>query len=117
MISEQQLNNIKKQLNAGTLSLFTLSDSFPQEITEDQSLKGLAFLMKLLAKRINPFGNREKFIIENFAKFALIGYVNTANIKQLADNIRFYQPVYRVVAKTGIHFDYYYDFANLRITG
>ena len=114
-IKESTILKWKKKLSDGTARL----DDFilPLDITPEQTLKGLAWLMKDAAKRDSPYGDKERYIIENFEKFQLLTFVETATRQQLDWGIHWYLPVYRVYSKDGLHFDYYYNFVNTHIVG
>jgi hypothetical protein len=112
MISENQIKAVKKCLNSG------IEPRIPymfQEITPEQTDKGLAWLMREASKRNSPFNEKETFIINNFAKFVLVGFINDVNKEQAKDGLKWYVPVYRVIASNGLRFDYYYNFQRIMV--
>lgn len=117
-ITEQEIRNLKNKLNRGIYDRDDTRTILPHDITPEQTYKGLAWLIKQASLRASPFGEQEQSIIADFAKFELIDFVNTATEpEQISLGIRWYQPVYRVYSNNGNHFDYYYDWQQVKIVG
>ena len=114
MITENQIKTVKRQLN---LNLPVKIPYMFQEITPEQTYKGLAWLIKQKSLKTSPFNDRENYIIDNFAKFMLIGFNDSANKEQKEHNVHWFVPVYRVVCSKGLTFSYYYDFMHIHILG
>jgi hypothetical protein len=125
VITEQQINLIKKRMNA--------SDGKPDadtqeaidhiwegevELTPDQNAKGLKYLMNLWKsptgkERVNnPFGYREEEALETFHHFELRGFYNAS----MNRNFSFWIPIYIVVGKSTT-FEYYISGGEISIIG
>ena len=123
-LTEQQVNLIKRRMND---KKFSPSDIFSGEknykLTMDQEQKGLSWLKdkwltpKGKERQDNPFGFREQNIIKNFSHYELIDYYDDVNYVQAQAGIKNYQPLYRVNAKDGNHFDYYISGGKIKIIG
>jgi len=110
-ITEQQIRYCKNMLNRGIYTREQVQKLLPHDITEDQNLKGLAWLFKQASLKNSPFGFREQQIIGNFAKFELIDFVNTQPNPECS---AWFQPVYKVIDKQGNYFKYIYDYHEVR---
>jgi hypothetical protein len=96
-------------------------------LTPEQTAKGLAWLMNEWKtptgkERVNnPFGYRETAILEDFKEFKLIGFYDCSRYGAIFVPILYsskcYTPLYRVIAKEGNSFEYYYNFEGLSIVG
>ena len=124
VITENEIQTIKNSYNgAGDQSraFAKLADSelwdryhsdLGTRLTEEQTVKGLAFL-----KKGHPeFANREKSIIDNFREFRLAGFKDDATYRQTQLGIANWTPVYMVFGNDGSSFQYYYN-GKMNITG
>ena len=108
IITEREIVSIKSELNRrswnGYRSVFA---NGLLSITKEQTEKGFSWLLnqwkteKGKTRKNNPFGLREQSILENFSRFLLIDYRDSGT----GINPHF-EPVYRVEAVSGSHFDY-----------
>lgn len=119
MLTENQIKNLKHRLNENLTTIETIraQTGLPQTLEDNHTFKGLAWIIKVSAKRNSAFGERERAIIENFARFELINFIDTKpySPNSMFDNHHWFQPVYRVYSNTNSHFDYYYDFQKVNI--
>jgi hypothetical protein len=113
MIEENQIIAMKSFINKSRenrdIILPAMADK-PLLLTESQNNKEFDFLMKQwetpggLERKNNPFGYREKAILENFSHFELKGWYNIGTYGE-GD---FYVPLYECVGNN-TSFEYYYD--------
>jgi hypothetical protein len=132
-LTESEVNLLKRRLNhvKGAMTYHAIEISeipFPDngegfKLSPEQTQKGLTWLKdqwktpRGIERINNPFGYREENIIENFAEFRLIDFYNSANYYQNQIGIRSYIPLYRVIAKDGSTFEYYYNAGKISIVG
>jgi hypothetical protein len=132
-LTENEVNLLKRRLNhsSGAMTYHPIEISeipFPDngegfKLSSEQTEKGLTWLKdqwktpRGIERVNNPFGFREENIIENFKEFRLIDFYNSANYYQNQICIRSYIPLYRVVAKDGAAFEYYFNGGKISIVG
>lgn len=126
-LAESAIHTIKMRLNRGNYDLDTVLKSMPEDgwgISAEQTDKGLTFLMKQWKSpktgavlKNNPFGYREQDVLSKFKEFRLVGFYDTATAQANQIGIRYFQPIYRVVAEDGSSFDYTMDYRNAPKTG
>ena len=115
-ITEKEINLLKKRINSG--EEIDMTPVYNSEIILDnsQSAKPLSFLINLWKtkkgneRKSNPFGYREKSVLENFSKFIFKGFYNVG----IYNN--FYVPIYQCCSEKG-SFEYYYWRGEINITG
>lgn len=127
VITEKQINLIKNRMNRGEeVNMEPIWNHEGLRITEEQSNKGLNFLLNLWKspagkERVNnPFGYREQEVLENFSHFELRGFYDDGKWRSFYDDNRYvknYLPLYLVVSTEGGTFEYYYNFKGLSIVG
>lgn len=111
-ITEREILTLKARINRDAPGVWddveTLFDHYTEPlITEEQSEKGLAWLLnqwKTPAGRVrknNPFGERETEIISNFSYFTLEEFANVGR------HFNYFVPVYCCYDKFGNSFSYY----------
>lgn len=118
-ILESEISCIKSRANRGNFEDYEklFADCYGVLISMEQTQKGLSFLLDLWKtprgkeRKNNPFGYREQSILDNFERFEFVGLYNASR-----GWYPFYLPVYRVIAKDGSSFEYYYNFEGLTIT-
>lgn len=118
IISESEIISLKSSLNNNRININDLK--IPNNgfiISNQQTIKGLKFLMSQHKSNNNPFGFREIAILEDFKEFRLIGFYDCANDCQKQNNIHAYFPLYSVIAKNRDTFEYYYNFIEISIVG
>jgi hypothetical protein len=106
-IQEREIITLKSRLNRGDSSTLDLFDGGPVAISEDQTKKGLSWLLNQyktprgVERKNNPFGRREVAALESFERFELVDFIDGGN-----RYVSFFLPVYRVIG-SGASFDYY----------
>lgn len=116
-ITESEINLLKNRVNNGRADVSELDDLGGLAITEEQTAKGLTWLINKwktprgVERKNNPFGYREEDILENFDHFELAGFYNAGRC------FPFYMPLYDVCAKDGRHFEYYVWGGEVQIVG
>ena len=106
-IMEQEIITTKSRMNRGDYSGLDLFDNGPVAISDEQTAKGLAWLLNQWRgksgreRKNNPFGYREQNALETFQRFELVDFIEGGNYY-----VSFYLPVYRVIG-SGASFDYY----------
>ncbi len=116
-ITEKEINLLKNRVNNDRASISELCDLGGLAITDEQTAKGLTWLIdkwktpRGIERKNNPFGYREQDILENFDRFELGGFYNASNYRA------FYVPLYDVFAKDGRHFEYCVFGGEVQIVG
>ena len=117
VITENQINLIKRRLNSGKDDselddlLEYINDNSPK-LSNEQNKKGYEFLMNLWKsptgkeRKNSPFGYREESVLENFEYFELAGFLSFYGLGSI--------PIYNVIGKSSNtsfsgSFQYYYD--------
>lgn len=116
-ITESEINLLKNRVNHGKADLCELDDLGGMDITEEQTAKGLNWLLNKWQtprgkeRKNNPFGYREQDILANFDKFTFSGLYDAGRY------CPFFVPLYVVYAKDGRHFEYYVWGGEVQIIG
>jgi hypothetical protein len=114
LMTEQELNLVKRRLNDGTMDVHKFwedRNSEPIQLTEAQNKKGYDWLKNLWVtptgkeREMSPFGYREEQVMRNFDHIEVIDFYDMSRTSDFHN----YVPLYSVVAKDGSAFDYYYD--------
>lgn len=96
LLTEKEINLLKNRANKG--EDIELKEEY--SITEEQTQKGLAYLMNQwktprgVERKNNPFGAREQEALETFQHFTFDGFYNGGN-----SFVNWYVPIYSVVGK------------------
>jgi len=124
VITEQQINLIKRRLNHKKYTYFDIQDLdlTDLKITPEQTKKGLDWLMNKwktprgIERKNNPFGYREESILETFKEFRFNSFHDNVNYTQSQMGMHNYQPIYDVIGEDGI-FQYYVELGLPKIIG
>lgn len=126
ILTEQQINLLKRRLNDGKIKhsdIFGESGEKVFRLTPEQTRKGLKWLMNKwktprgVERKNNPFGYREQNVLENFSHFELADFHNNVNYWQSQSGINNYVPVWDVIGKGNIGFQYYMEGGEPKIIG
>lgn len=116
-ITESEINLLKNRVNNGRANVCELDDLGGLAITDEQTAKGLKWLMNQwktprgVERKNNPFGYREQDILTNFDRFYFSGLYDAGNYRPC------FVPLYVVCAKDGRHFEYYVWSGEVQIIG
>ena len=116
-ITESEINLLKNRVNNGRAELSQLDDLGGLAITEEQTAKGLKWLLNKWKtprgkeRKNNPFGYREENILEDFDHFYFSGLYDAGNYRP------FFVPLHVVCAKDGRHFEYCVFGGEIHIVG
>jgi len=121
VISEQELNLLKRRLNNGKIQQEDIfGNDFDKTflLTPEQTKKGLDFLNNQrrtprgIERKNNPFGAREEDVLDNFDRFEVNEFFDAGN-----QFVKFNVPLFRVVAKDGSSFEYHFSSGKVNIIG
>lgn len=124
VITEGEIQNIKNNFNGGSDEGYkfakeanTLIWDHPNgvRLTEEQNQKGVEYLNRPNIRK--QMGYREEHVIDNFKEFKLDGFKDEANYHQNQMGIRYYVPVFTVIANDGNTFQYHGSSGGISITG
>jgi len=114
VITEQEINLIKRRLNNGTYIYEDIQDLTGLKLTPEQTEKGFNWLMDKWKtptgkeKENNPFGYKEEQALKTFKEFELNSFIDM-------DNNNFI-PIYDVIGKNS-SFQYIVTYKGVTITG
>lgn len=117
IITEAELNLLKNRKTRGEIMNDDLFFEAEISLTKDQTDKGLKWLMNQWKspsgqeRKNNPFGAREKEILDNFKEFYFFGFYDAGN-----SHHSFYVPIYTVCGG-GMCFDYVTSSKGIEIIG
>lgn len=114
-LTNQEILLLCKRANAGEEIDFNDKEFL---ITSEQTQKGLDWLNDQRRtptgkeRKNNPFGAREEEVLDNFDYFTFDGLINAGN-----SFVDFYLPIYTVVGKNHLTFQYYVSGGKINIIG
>lgn len=121
VITEQQLNLLKRRLNDDKIKQKDIfGENFDKIflLTPEQTKKGLDFLENQrrtptgAERKNNPFGAREEAVLDNFDRFEVNQFFDAGN-QFVKSNV----PQFTVVAKDGSTFEYHFSRGKVNIIG
>ncbi len=119
VLSENEIQNIKNNLNSGNDSRVAYGQELADliyendkgvRITEEQTHKGVEYLNRPNIRKL--MGTSEEHVLDNFKEFRLIGFYNDNNGYR-----DYYVPEFKVIANDGSSFDYHGSSEGIEITG
>jgi ribosomal protein L32E len=121
--TEKELNALKNHMNkldysqAGELNNL-VADKYGTKLDKTQVAKGkkylynLGFTSKGVARKNNPYGYREEYIVKNLKTIELLQFHDAGN-----RNFSFYVPYYEAIGKDGTSMEYFVSGGKINIWG